>query len=395
MAQKAARTVLLAWELGSGLGHVSGLRLIAHEMAAQGWRPVFVLRDVVRPRAILADDDFSVLQAPVWSRPLRPSERPYGASSYADILTVHGFTAAEDLRAVVEAWQSIIDTIQPSLIVADHSPTLCLTAYGDAPVVLVGNGFSMPPIDLPEFPALRPEVPPLAPQSRILETIRTVQKNRGRPAPETLPALLAAPVRSVCSFPELDPYNRVRSEPVLGPLEALPGLAPMPEHPSVFAYLSSEHPAIEHIVAALADLDVPVSVYFRGMGGAFARFLAARGIAVHDKPPPLAEAVRDASAVLSHANMITAHAALTAGRPQVLLPLHLEMELTARALEAIGVGPVLRKPTTQDQVAEALRQVVHEAQYRGRAAFWAEKIAQRGTGEALRITVDAAGALVA
>ena len=87
-------TVLLGWELGDGLGHVTKLLEIAHELAAHGHSPVLALKDFVVARPLLRDVPFPILQAPIWWQPVPPSFR---ASSYADILALKGFADADGL----------------------------------------------------------------------------------------------------------------------------------------------------------------------------------------------------------------------------------------------------------------------------------------------------------
>jgi UDP:flavonoid glycosyltransferase YjiC (YdhE family) len=191
-------------------------------------------------------------------------------------------------------------------------------------------------------------------EGRLLENVRDAQRRRGRPAPVSLPALFEAPLRAVGTVPELDPYRRIRREPVLGPLEEMPPHSPPPETPRLFAYLGEEHPGLETIVQALADVPGEREAYLRGSVGLLRRFLAARGVKVHEAPPPLADAVSRASVVVSHAGSTTAHAALIAGRPQVLFPTHIEADLTADALVALQVGVKLAPKADAAEIKEAI-----------------------------------------
>jgi len=347
------KTVLLTVELGEGFGHVGPLLDLARGLRRRGHRPVFALRDVVGPRGLLEDEDLPVLQAPRWTKGAFVRGRPFRPSSYADILAALGFSGAADLAALVRSWDALLGLVKPDLIVADHSPTVCLAAYGTIPVAVVGNGFTVPPADQASFPPLCPDAPPLMSQARLLENVRAVQRRRGRPAPPSLPALFDAPLRAVGTLPELDPYRKTRREPVLGPLAKMPPPTPPPLDGRLFAYLGEEHPALETLVECLAEHRFPVEVYLRGEVGGLRRLLAARGARVHETPPALAEVVPRAAAVISHAGCTAAHAALCAGRPQVLLPTHFEAELTAEALESLGVGVRLKMDAQKAEIAAA------------------------------------------
>ncbi len=379
------KTVLFAWELGEGLGHVGPLRSVARELSARGHRAVFAVRDVVGSRALVNDEDYPVLQAPIWpKRAARGGIRPV---NYADILANRGFANVDDLAPMVAAWQDLFDLVKPDLMVADYSPTACLTAYEAVPVALIGVGSTLPPADLPEFPSMRPEIPPIVPEHRLLEVVHKVQRRRNRPAPDPLPRLLDSPVRSVCTLPELDPYFSVRNEPVLGPMESLLAPTPLPEEPALFAYVAADFENIEDVVLCLADMDVPVSIYIGGGAGSLARFLKGRGIHVYDAPAPLTEVLPKVSAVLSHGGTIAAHAVM-AGRPQVVLPRHGEARFIAEALEALGVGVQLSEHVEKENLRNALHQVLYDPIFRDRALGLARAIEDRCTVDALSLTVD-------
>lgn len=372
------KTILCAWELGSGLGHVAGLRLVAKRLAAQGCRIVFAAPDVVHPLALLKQDGFPLVQAPIWPASLQDADLPFGAGSYADILAMHGYTNPDHLLAMTVAWQQLFEVVKPDLILADHCPTLCLAARERIPVVLLGNGFALPPTETREFPNLRPHIPPIAPQKHILAVVQEVQRRLRQSPIKALPQLLATHARFVCSFPELDPYAKVRQEPLFAPVETLPAPVPLPESPSAFAYIAPDDDNIEALVLALRNLNFPVSVYFRGPAGAYGPFLQSRGIHVYNEPPAFEKVIHEASVVISHANHITAHAALTAGRPQVLLPPCLEMQLTAQALLTLGVAITFdRSPLTQTSITTAIEFATRDERMRTLSQGWANGFAAR------------------
>ncbi|MCX5794002.1 MAG: hypothetical protein NTY77_00720 [Elusimicrobia bacterium] len=383
------KTVLLTWELGAGFGHVGPLLSVARELRRHGHRPVFALRDVVGPRALLEDEDIPVLQAPRWTKGAVVRGRPFRPSSYSDILAALGFSGAADLAALVRSWDALIGLVKPDLIVADHSPTVCLAAYGAIPVAVVGNGFTVPPADQASFPPLYCDAPPLMSEARLLENVHAVQRRRGRPAPPTLPALFDAPLRAVGTLPELDPYRKTRREPVLGPMEKMPSHAPLPLDGRLFAYLGEEHPALETIVELLAERKAPVEAYLRGEVGSLRRLLTARGARVHESPPALCEVVPRAAAVVSHAGSTTAHAAMIGGRPQVLLPTHVEADLTAKALESLGVGVRLQRDAKKDEIAKAIDRASSGGALAQSAMALAVKLALRPPLDALAAATNA------
>ena len=147
-------TILMGWELGEGLAHVQRLLRVARPLAEQGHRVVFALANVAEPWPLYQRDAFQVLQAPYWSFRPRHGDRPFLASSFADVLAVRGWESVDTLLPLVEAWQHQLENVRPALVVTEFAPTLCLAALHSVPVIQVGNWFSMPPVHAPTFPVL-------------------------------------------------------------------------------------------------------------------------------------------------------------------------------------------------------------------------------------------------
>lgn len=388
------KTVLLAWELGANLGHVGPLVRLARMFRDRGHRTVLALRDVVGPRQLLEGEDSAVLQAPRWPAAAAPRGARGLPAGYPDLLSAAGFCDPDGLAALVRSWDALFSLVRPDLVVLDHSPAACLAAYGTIPTALVCDGYMLPPVHGSTFPPHHPRRAPMADEARIFETVVQVQRRRGRPVPSTLPALFDAPVRAVTSFPQLDPYRAVRREPVIGPLEPMPAPAPLPSEPRLFAYLGDEHPGLETMVHALLEYRGPVEAFLRGDVEGLRRLLASRGARVHAAPPPLTEVLPRAAAVVSNAGSVTTHAALSAGRPQVLLPTHVSAELMAQAVEELGAGVALNGAFSKDEAAGALRRAAADPGLRAAATAAAASLAARPPFDAAAVVVDACLRLV-
>lgn len=377
------KSVLLVNELGGGFGHVSNLLAIGRALASLGYRVTCAMADLVRPALLLRQAGFPVLQAPTWPR------MGHGKTAcYADILALIGFENAPALTLMTAGWQDLIDLVKPDLIVADHSPTAALAAFGANPVVMVGNGFTLPPDHLDEYPMLARDAEPLVPQSRLLEVVHEVQGNRKRPAPETLPALLSAAFRGVLSFPELDAYADVRSDNTLGVLEAMPVYAPRGDARSVYAYLTDYHPELRTIADALVEVDAEVSCHVSNHADV-AAVLSRGGVRLLDEPADLTVILPRVSVVVSHASMGMAHAGLAAGRPQLVLPHDLEKECAARALDSLGVSLSLRPPFASDDIVRSIEALCEPGTHEDHAAVCAQSVLAREPSDALAVIVEA------
>lgn len=385
-----AKTVLLINELGAGYGHVDPLLRVGSALAQREYRVVCAIADVVRPGLLLRRAGFPVLQAPRW-----PGVRSEKGAGYSDLLVLLGFESVPALMLMTGAWQDLFDLVMPDLIVADHSPTAVLTAYKSYPTVLIGTGFELPPVDLPEFPMLRNDREPLAPQAKLQEVVSEVQKHRGRPEPPSLPALFAAEFRGLRVLPELDPYAELRDEPVIGPMEPLPAYMPRPNSRSVFAYIGDEHPNIREIAAGLGAAKAKVICHVRGDPGAIGALLKKGGVTVLTDPADLAEALPASDIVVGYASSGLSHAGLAAGRPQLALPYDLEKDSTAAALDRLGVSRTLEAGFSAAAVSGAVEALLSDDSAANNAAVCAQSVLARPPTNALETVVDACEALLA
>ena len=327
--------MLLAWELGEGLGHLPPLKAIALALQPLGVKPVFALRETHHAGPALRDFNAPVFVAPHWSKPAAP---PFKTGSFADILGANGYTTSERAASLIGAWDRLIDHVKPDAIVCEHAPSAMLSAFGRIPVAFVGNGFAVPPADEAQFPPYTPGVGSPEGQDVVLEAISVALRRLGRPAPATLTAPFRGDFRGVYSFPLIDSYRAVRRERVLGPIEPQPPLAPLPDRPRLFVYSALDFARIDALFQCLMDIGPEASVYLRGNLGPRAAILRSRGVEVFDKPQPFAEIMPRASVVFSHAGSGFTNAALASGRPHITFPRHFEAKASAMGLEQAGCG---------------------------------------------------------
>lgn len=349
-------TVLFAWELGGGLGHVGPMKVLAEALRDRGHQPVFAVKNVTSGQMMLGDIG-PVLQAPVADR-LRNVKQPFGVGSFGDLLALHGFDQPQLLARMTEAWSDLFDLVRPELIVADFSPTVHVAAYSVIPIVTVGYGFYLPPDHLPQFPAFREDVPPVAGEGTVLATVQDVLSRFGRTPPKTLPSLFRAHYSHVYSLPPLDPYADYRRTPGFGPIEQLPRPSPMPAEPSIFAYLSADDRRVPDIIVALGKIGCRAEIYLRGAYPALLKFAARRGVSVHEEPPPFTDVMPRVSHVISHGGGGISHAALLAGRPHLLFPTHAEAYTTAGILERLWCGRRIRKDANAIELQGAFKRAL-------------------------------------
>jgi UDP:flavonoid glycosyltransferase YjiC (YdhE family) len=363
--------VLMANELGAGLGHITRLVPVARALAARGHQPVFVLRDLVAAAPAFEQEDFPLLPAPHWPGRRYPKRQ---TRTFACILADKGWAEPRVLLPQLRGWEQILDRLSPDLIVGDYCPALTLAAYGVKPLVLLGDSFTLPPAHLPEFPVMRAEVPPVLEEQRVLANVREVQRLRGLPMPETLPGVFAAANRFLLNFAELDIYRDHRREAMAGPLTAAMQPVPAAGKPRFYAYLSAAYPGIEPILKALAASGLEGSLYIHESTAEQNAGVRKLGLEVFDEPQPLDQVLPPATVVIHHGGVGVTTASAAMGRPQLLLTRYMEQRLTAYILKADGAAVWFRgKPQAAD-VIKAAEDMARNPGYAQRAMALAQRI---------------------
>jgi hypothetical protein len=336
--------------LGGGLGHVRRLSAVVRHMVDDGW-------DIsVASSRILPTDSFPpqcrMLPRVQIPAPMirRAGQRP--TETLADILDEYGFGDADWLRVAVQAWTDVLDAVRPSVVMLDYAPALRLACLGRVPVVVLGNGFTIPPAGelLPPLRPWDPEdaVPAVsrAAEARLINVARTVRGAGAVDASLGVAGLLLRGEQSLpCTLPLFDPHGpRRRGEQVYWP----PTLeAPLPACPHsgageaptrVVAYLPARHPALRPAVGAIVASGLDGVIYAGGPrppGGLPAR--------VRWSMTPLDIRLELAAAgpralALHHGGLGATQMAYLAGVPQLCLPESLEHHITSRAIAAAGSG---------------------------------------------------------
>lgn len=332
------RTVLLAWEMGEGLAHASRLLMIAHRLRAGGWRPVVVARN---PGALA--ERYAAAGVPVVAAPAHHTcysgSAPFRAATFADVMGVCGYADRDRLTAMVAAWDTVLDTHRPAVVIADYSPLLSLACFGRVPLIPVGDGFVVPP-GLPDghFPPLGNAQPPVWPPDMLLKHARAVQTARQRPLPESLPQIVTGIGPVVAVPPELDIYadHRQPETAAAGPWDRPAPPLPSPAEPRIFAYLRMTHAPARAVLQAMLNARLPGEAFLHDATPAQVATLERGGLRVHRVAPPLRDALTRASLLIHHGGIGSTEDAVLAGRMQLLLPRHLEQKLnTQRAIAAL------------------------------------------------------------
>ena len=359
---KSGATILLAWELGDGMGHVGRLLSLAERFAAEGFKPVFAVRDAFGTMQRLRKSRFPVLQAPLVTS-MRTGEGGFFARSFADVLGVIGFGDIERLRAATYVWRSLVDLVRPSLVVGDFSPVLAVAlARREIPMLVVGSGFAVPPAELGAFPEINPSGKSNLIEADLLAVANRLLREDGRAEIDSLPSLIGGDLQCVCTWPRLDPYASHRRQAACGPMApSPPQRARQSGDPSWFAYVAADSPMAKPLLDGLLRTKTRGAAFIRKASDELAEKFSARGHVLHRSVPPLEDMLATSSVIIHHGGVNTAETALAMGVPQLIVSRHLEQHLTGEAVGKIGAGQAVRGRFEPEALARGIDRIARDA----------------------------------
>lgn len=400
-------TVLFAWELGGGLGHITQLAPLAADLAARGHRVYAALRDLTAATAAFAGTAVQFLPAPYRPRGVPKPFKP--TVNFTHVLHNVGFANDGSLSAHASAWRNLYRLTRPDLIVFDHSPTALLAARG-APArrAVIGSGFCVPP-DADPLPPLRPWAPHdperlRADEQDVLRRANRLLARWGQPPLDRVGQLYGQVDHTfLTTFPELDHYPHrggadgdAPADRYYGPVQAPGGDPPAwPDAPGprVYAYVK-EFPALPDLLKFLVDRRLPTLLYPDGIPDAVLRPFAGPTLRVAARRPDVAAVAAGCDVAVTNANHGTTAALLAAGKPMLQVPLVLEQGIMARAVRRLGAG--LDAPAKQPAVlVERMKALLDDDAYRAAAARAAGRLARVDVAAQRGAMLDAAERLLA
>lgn len=379
-------SVLIAWEFGSGLGHVAPLRAIGAELIQRGDEVTIVTSNVELCRQAFAGWGVETLATP--ALPLSAKRLKFPCT-YSDILHDAGYSSAENVVTAVAEWLKIFDSIEPHLLIADHSPSALVASRArNFPTAIASNGYLCPP-DITPLPSLRTEIPAPHWAAEVEQTVldsmnAAIAAHDGKPVSHVAQLFADANRQYLLTFPQLDHYRPWRNEdspfrtywPTVG---ALPGqLVDWPDRPTlnpdcprVFVYLHKS-PVVYPVLKGMAYKRIPTICFAPRMRAAERAEFAGTSVFVATTPVDLRPLAQQCDAAVINGGNGTVCELIRAGVPMILLPLTLEQQLTGDRIERLGIG--LHAPLSDlDAIASALERLLEDQTIKETARSFAQQ----------------------
>lgn len=329
------KTIFFAWEMGANYGHIASIAPVARALKVMGHRCVIASQTVLTAFQTYDPPFDMILAAPI-SRKRRIAAPTL---TYPQLCKDGGFDDATELAALTGSWLSLIDLVQPDILVTEHAPVALLAAaIAKLPCAQLGSGFIVPPRSKPMaamWPmAVTDQAARTAADAEVEQVLAAACLQLGHPGFDSFEALLASSEDYVQSWPELDHYGPQAGRYYYGPMLGFEGAAkqPWPEGSGhrLFAYLPGDVQDRDAMIDALCHLRLPTILH----GGEAPTDLPAH-IKFSAAAVNIAQMGTEADIFINHGGHGTVAAALRYNRPQVLLPSTFERSILAyRAVQA-------------------------------------------------------------
>lgn len=360
--------ILLAWELGTGFGHLAPFLGLAPRLIERGHELHVAAREIVGASRALARLPVTLHQAPLCLNTYSGLQEP--PLNYAEILMRYGYLDPDMLRAMIAAWRSLIQTVRADVLLADHAPTALLAAQlAGVPTAVIGSPFAVPP-EIHPTPNMRPwiQVPAVRladSDARVLAAINAARPAAAQPL-TAIHQIFSGAAQFFLGVPETDPYGPRNAAVYLGLNGQSTGTA-VPAWPDgagkrVVVYLHADYLHIDAAMRALAACGARAIAYVLGADREFVQRYAAPGVAVSPDPVDIARLLQEAGLCVTHGPG-TALAALQCGVPVLMLPKQLENFLFAQALQRIGVGQMINAEQADPDIKGVLAEMLANPDY--------------------------------
>lgn len=337
------------------------------------------VRDVRVATEVLSPSGIPFVQAPRVAEELQNLRHP---ASYADVLFHQGWGNSASLWGAVQAWGNLLRLATASAVMVDYSPTALLAArIMRLPSAALGTGFELPPPEnpLPSFPgatALAQDIQ--AGEARVLASANEVLKAYGAQPLAALRDLFQTGRRWLTTFAELDQYGPRAGETYLGPIGGLdradPASWPDDFPHRVLAYLRPNTPGLKEILTVLASRsDLATICAVPGLSLESLGLSGRAGFQLLSRPVSFSSVLSAASLFVSYGPAASVTQALLKGVPQLIAPAHVEAQMTAVRVVAMGAGLTLRADPTQEGVSGALSRLLDDPRFKVRAMEFAAR----------------------
>jgi len=363
--------IVVAWELGAGLGHLSRLAIIINRLEALGHNLTLVLNDPTNLDVVKLPASLLVLPAPSFKTP--PAKKQ-PTVSLPCILQTRGFQGPKVLRGMVRSWHGIFQVTKPDLLIFDYAPTALLAARGlSCSKVIIGSGFAelepgipceMMRTDLKEAPRMTTMM-----EARVVEVTNFICDELDYPKVKYLSDLYQNDLALITTLPELDQYKRNPEKSLYLDLDnKSENNAYLPwrnlNGKRIFVYLKIGHNGTIETLDALVELKQDVVCYCAEAPARLIEAYRRKGLQMSSEPLDTMRQLTNADLIISHGGKGLISEGLLSGVPLLLLPTQMEQRMNASKVKALGAGLSAGAKISPQIIKKMIKRLLDEEEYK-------------------------------
>ena len=371
--------ILLAWELGAGLGHMATLASLTQYLSDKGHQVAYALRDISTADHFHQPNQYLVYQAPVLG-----ILGPNTAAAYdcADMLLIRNYEDTAYLQAGVEKWQAIFADYQPDVVVCDHAPSARLAAYitGIANYA-TGNGFTIPPLTVPLqtlYPIDNPDLERIGKnEERLNNCINRLLTQYGLTTVARAVDIFYGGLTFIRTFKELDQYPQRQDTNFYGmPYDQIKGsnaIWPNYSAKKVFVYLYSSDPVLPRILSVLHQQGIDTLLYTKTDEIPLNFTINSKHIIFSTIPFDISDIRGKCNLIICRGGSNTEAAGLLQGIPLLTFPAHIEQLMTGQSIARQNLGLTLDQQANDTALSAAINYCLTSVKLETATTNFAEK----------------------
>jgi UDP-N-acetylglucosamine:LPS N-acetylglucosamine transferase len=394
--------IVIVWEMGADLGHVTRLDAVAKCLAKRGHSVTCVFRDldeIQRSYGSIQAPPYKVLQGPRW--PIRYSKLSRPPANLVEVLLSIGYHKQELLVTRIAEWRSIFANLDPDLAIFDYAPTALLaTRDKSCNKISLDDPFSKAP-DIFPLPSFDPDAKVSTANLTISETKFLQIVNQAISKFELSPITQASDIFAthksfLLSIPELDPFAHLRNSSIyLGPIDNNSNKSKKALNwdeksrtPKVFAYLKPDYASLNIFLAAISQLNIQGRFFIPGADQEILSRYRNTKIEISTSPYDLSKDMELCDLVVCHGGQSTLTKSVLNGIPALVIPLQQEQLSTTHACVANGLGLGLGHGVVDiDKIRAVIHTLLSNADFQDNAKRCAAHYQTRFTQPALEVVV--------
>jgi UDP:flavonoid glycosyltransferase YjiC (YdhE family) len=375
------KTILIAQEMGSGLGHIGVLLPIALKLKEQGYNVVFLVKDIVNVSNILDKHDFKYFSFP---HSYNTNYNRVIPDSYCDMLFPLGYGDVDKIYSVVKAFSNIVDVVKTDLVIINHSSTANIACHLlSIPYLNIGTGFELPPKTHP--------LPPIKTWSHINEDrlikldkeLVNVINEVSRLLKSDISINIFSDIfteenRVLTIFEEFDHYTQHRTSgrnyigPIFNKLSDKKLYWKSKHSKKVLIYLNSNADGFNYAIHALLnnprittdneDMEVVVITDYRNMF--VNKYTNVKNIRFFTGEYDISSLLKSCNLVICKGGMGVVSQSLLAGVPLCIFSQNPEQYTTGLRIEKLELGINIRNYTDINQIVEDIYSLLNYMKYK-------------------------------